>query len=101
VLDHTSSLRLLEARFGVEVPNLSKWRRAVAGDMTGAFSFGLPPRVDIPVLPETANALLAAEDDAMALPPPAPPTQPSMPQQEPGTRPRPVSAGGMGIDRFR
>ena len=26
--DHTSTLRLLEARFGVEVPNLSQWRRA-------------------------------------------------------------------------
>jgi phospholipase C len=96
VLDHTSSLRLLETRFGVEVPNLSHWRRAATGDMTGAFSFGLPPRVDIPVLPETANALLMAENDAMALPPPAPPAQPSMPQQEPGTRPRPVSPGGKG-----
>ena len=96
MLDHTSPLRLLEARFGVEVPNLSQWRRAATGDMTGAFSFGLPPRVDTPVLPETANALLMAENDAMALPPPAPPAQPSMPQQEPGTRPRPVSAAGKG-----
>src|SRR5580698_6846276 len=26
-LDHTSTLRLLEARFGVEIPNLSRWRR--------------------------------------------------------------------------
>jgi phospholipase C len=92
VLDHTSSLRLLEARFGVEVPNLSKWRRAVTGDMTAAFSFGLPARPDIPVLPETTKALLAAENEAMALPLPAPPAQPSMPQQERGTRPRPVPA---------
>jgi hypothetical protein len=57
--------------------------------MTGAFSFGLPPRPDIPVLPDTTKALLAAEDEAMALLPPAPP---SMPRQEPGTRPHPVSA---------
>src|SRR5512142_2334974 len=28
VFDHTSTLRLLETRFGVEVPNLSAWRRA-------------------------------------------------------------------------
>jgi phospholipase C len=96
VLDHTSSLRLLEARFGVEVPNLSKWRRATTGDLTGAFSFGLPPRHDIPALPETAKALQAAENQAMALPPPAPPARPAMPRQEPGTRPRPVAAQSSG-----
>jgi hypothetical protein len=60
--------------------------------MTDAFSFGLPPRPDIPVLPETTKALRAAEDEAMALPLPAPPAQPSMPRQEPGTRPHPVPA---------
>ncbi|MBV8091390.1 MAG: phospholipase [Alphaproteobacteria bacterium] len=92
VLDHTSSLRLLEARFGVEVPNLSRWRRAVTGDMTGAFSFGLPPRIDIPVLPDTGKALRAAEDEAMALPLPASPETPVMPRQEPGSRPHPVAA---------
>jgi phospholipase C len=91
VLDHTSTLRLLESRFGVEVPNLSEWRRATTGDMTGAFSFGAPPRHDIPDLPETARALASAEYDAMALPPPTPPSAPSMPRQEAGTRPAPVS----------
>ncbi|MGE5617296.1 MAG: phospholipase C, partial [Candidatus Woesearchaeota archaeon] len=34
VFDHTSTLRLLEARFGAEVPNLSAWRRSATGDMT-------------------------------------------------------------------
>jgi phospholipase C len=92
VLDHTSSLRLLEARFGVEVPNISRWRRAVTGDMTGAFSFGLPPRTDIPVLPDTGKALRVAEDEAMALPLPAPPGTPVTPRQEPGGRPAPVAA---------
>lgn len=96
VMDHTSSLRLLEARFGVEVPNLGSWRRATTGDMTGAFSFGLPPRPDIPDLPETSKALLAAENEAMALPLPVPPSQPAMPRQEPGTRPRPVAASHAG-----
>ncbi|HEU5267986.1 MAG TPA: alkaline phosphatase family protein [Jatrophihabitans sp.] len=33
VFDHTSQLRLIGRRFGVEVPNLSAWRRAVTGDM--------------------------------------------------------------------
>jgi phospholipase C len=91
VLDHTSTLRLLEARFGVEVANLSKWRRTATGDLTGAFSFGLPPRADIPVLPDTAKALLVAETEAMALPLPVPPLRPSMPRQEPGRRRPPVT----------
>ncbi|MFL6061863.1 MAG: phospholipase C [Marmoricola sp.] len=37
--DHTSQLRLVETRYGVEVPNLSAWRRATVGDMTTAFDF--------------------------------------------------------------
>ena len=43
VFDHTSQLRLLETRFGVEVPNLTAWRRSVTGDMTSAFDFGATP----------------------------------------------------------
>jgi phospholipase C len=38
-LDHTSTLQLLEARFGTPVPNLTDWRRATTGNMTGAFNF--------------------------------------------------------------
>jgi phospholipase C len=92
VFDHTSTLRLLETRFGVEVPNLSKWRRSVTGDLTAAFSFGQPPRLEVPQLPETAQALLVAQDSAMAFPRPQPPPVPSMPHQEPGVRPRPAAA---------
>jgi phospholipase C len=44
VFDHTSQLRLVEARFGVEVPNLSAWRRATTGDMTSAFNFAAAPQ---------------------------------------------------------
>lgn len=91
VFDHTSTLRLLETRFGVEVPNLSAWRRSVTGDLTSAFSFGLPRRFDIPRLPETAKALRVAEDEAMGLPQPWPPAKPVMPHQEPGARPGPVT----------
>jgi len=86
--DHTSTLRLLETRFGVEVPNLSAWRRAVTGDLTAAFNFTLPPRADLPTLPETAQALIVAQHNAMALPPPQLPATPAMPRQEPGARPR-------------
>jgi phospholipase C len=40
--DHTSLLRFLETRFGVEVPNLSTWRRENTGDLTSAFNFAEP-----------------------------------------------------------
>jgi phospholipase C len=86
--DHTSTLRLIEARWGVEVANLSAWRRATCGDLTAAFGFGESPRLDVPALPETISALARAEEEALTLPPPAPPAAETMPAQEPGTRPR-------------
>jgi phospholipase C len=51
VFDHTSILRFLETRFGVEVPNLSTWRRNATGDLTSAFNFAAPPRPARPTLP--------------------------------------------------
>ena len=51
VYDHTSVLRFLERWTGVAEPNISAWRRSVAGDLTGAFDFGRggrPPRVTKP-----------------------------------------------------
>src|SRR5579875_1776209 len=51
VFDHTSQLRLAETRFGVEVPNLSAWRRATCGDMTSAFNFAAAPIGGKPKLP--------------------------------------------------
>jgi phospholipase C len=86
--DHTSTLRLLETRFGVEVPNLSAWRRSVTGDLTSAFGFGEPARYDVPRMPDTEQALRMVEERVMSLPAPKPPDVPSMPRQEPGPRPR-------------
>jgi len=86
--DHTSILRFIETRFGVEVANLSAWRRRTCGDMTTAFGFGEPADFSIPVLPQTADTLALAEHNAKTLPAPAPPTTQVMPKQEPGTRPR-------------
>jgi phospholipase C len=51
VFDHTSQLKFLERRFGVDVPNISKWRRKTVGDMTRAFSFGRAPRDGVPTIP--------------------------------------------------
>ncbi|GFG75501.1 phospholipase C [Mycobacterium botniense] len=54
VYDHTSQLRLIETRFGVQVPNLTSWRRATTGDMTNAFDFSTfdpgRPYLDTPTL---------------------------------------------------
>ena len=39
VLDHTSLIRIIEARFGVMEPNISAWRRQTVGDFTPALNF--------------------------------------------------------------
>jgi phospholipase C len=49
--DHTSTLRFLETRFGVQVPNLSSWRRSVTGDLTSAFNFA-KVNTSVPALPQ-------------------------------------------------
>ncbi|MBF6329997.1 phospholipase C [Nocardia transvalensis] len=95
--DHTSQLRLLERRFGVEVPNLTPWRRSVTGDMTSTFDFAsapdaVPPRITDPNS-RTAPALaqcgpnIALGTAGVGTPYPVPPN--NMPAQQPGTRRRP------------
>ena len=42
VFDHTSVLRLMEARFGVREENISDWRRSVCGDLLSCFDFKSP-----------------------------------------------------------
>ncbi|MFI9357476.1 phosphocholine-specific phospholipase C [Streptomyces lydicus] len=83
--DHTSIIRFLERRFGVHEPNISPWRRAICGDLTSAFDFGLE---------NTKPAALPATDGYQ--PPdkdrhdsyvPKPPANPVLPKQERGSRP--------------
>jgi phospholipase C len=50
VFDHTSLLRLIETRFGAEVPNLTAWRRAAVGDLTSALNLAAPDP-SVPPLP--------------------------------------------------
>lgn len=85
--DHTSTLKLIEARFGVEAPNLSRWRRETVGDLTRAFGFGQPADLTLPQLPDTEQALHDATRRAAALPGPGVPVIQAVPRQEPGTRP--------------
>ena len=42
VFDHTSVIQFIEKRFGVFEPNISPWRRTVAGDLTSVFNFANP-----------------------------------------------------------
>lgn len=39
VFDHTSTLRFLEQRFGVEAPLISEWRRETCGDLLSTLDF--------------------------------------------------------------
>ncbi|MFT4087227.1 MAG: alkaline phosphatase family protein [Gordonia sp. (in: high G+C Gram-positive bacteria)] len=92
--DHTSQLRLIERRFGVDVPNLTAWRRSATGDMTSAFDFAHRPNAARPRLgdpvPEMKNSLIACGPNIAlgtaghGTPYPVPPNR--MPKQQPGTR---------------
>jgi phospholipase C len=96
VFDHTSLIQFIEQRFGGQYPdliesNITRWRRAVVGDLTSAFNFKTPnePRTfggGVDTLPSTAGYL---PPDAERHPDytPAPPTVQTLPKQEPGIRP--------------
>ncbi|MBN9590376.1 MAG: phospholipase C, phosphocholine-specific [Alphaproteobacteria bacterium] len=83
LFDHTSIIRFLERRFGVEEPNISPWRRAMAGDLTSVFDFADPD--GSAALPD-GHDRLAVTDESKGL---AKPVVPAMPQtfaQEAGQR---------------
>jgi len=91
VFDHTSLIRFLEARFAggssdLVESNITPWRRAVAGDLTGAFDFRNPNR-SLPVhLPSTEDFRptdLVRQPDQVPVPPP----DQLLPGQERGVRP--------------
>ena len=86
VFDHTSVIRFLEARFGVQEPNISAWRRAVCGDLTTCFDFANPnSEAFFQKLPETAATAERARK-LSGQPKPQPPEQISPPVQEKGQR---------------
>ncbi len=77
--DHTSMLRFLETRFGVEVPNLSTWRRETVGDLTSAFNFaeGFARRGSLPKVKATKQQRHSGECPAgpVKVPPNSTPVQ--------------------------
>jgi phospholipase C len=85
VFDHTSVIRFLETRFGVQEPNISAWRRTICGDLTSAFDFARPNAAPA-ALPDTSRNIPAKPNTA-AVKLPAVPGNQTMPGQIPGTRP--------------
>ena len=85
VFDHTSVIRFLEARFGVMEPNITPWRRAVAGDLTSAFDFRAPD--DRPVTVPAVTGLVERMMVSAMLAVPGIPAAQALPRQEPGQRP--------------
>ena len=85
VFDHTSVGQFLERRFGLEIPAISPWHRAICGDLTSAFDFANPNKGSFPELPHVldSSAAIAA---VIELPKPVPPQIPERLFQEPGTR---------------
>jgi phospholipase C len=92
--DHTSALRFLETRFGVEVPNLTAWRRNTVGDLTAAVGFssvdGKRPTLPATALDNTAGCPTATDIVPFLTPPEklSPPVTQTMPSQEPGSAKR-------------
>ncbi|MEY4579812.1 MAG: hypothetical protein RL701_4515, partial [Pseudomonadota bacterium] len=84
LFDHTSTIRFLEARFGVQEPNISAWHRAVSGDLTSCFDFTRPNRNALPALPDMSS--VKGEPLAIDLPPARPPKNPRLPSQDFGVR---------------
>ena len=85
--DHTSLLRFIETRFGVEVANLTAWRRRATGDLTSTLDL-THPNPSTPVLAEPNPTVLAqcttvVTSGGNGAPFPLPATQ-HVPRQEPG-----------------
>jgi phospholipase C len=89
VFDHTSLIQFIERRFGrgglLRESNITKWRRAVTGDLTSAFDFRSPNDA-IVSLPSTA-AYVPPDDVRHDDYSPTPPATHALPSQERGTRP--------------
>jgi phospholipase C len=94
VFDHTSQLKLVAERFGVEVPNVSAWRMATVGDLTsavmaGSYDTGVPA-IAAPALPPqtlSGSCSLINQDTESGGAAPSVPTNQTMPNQNGGTEP--------------
>ncbi|MFZ5746926.1 MAG: phosphocholine-specific phospholipase C [Pseudomonadota bacterium] len=85
VADHTSIGQFIEKRFGVTIPAISPWHRAVCSDLVSAFDFEGKGDAAFPDLPDAsgASAVLLTH---LQRPRVAPPQAPEPLFQEPGVR---------------
>ena len=86
VFDHTSVIRFIETWTGVKETNISAWRRALCGDLTGALDF-TSTTTTVPAMPDTATLASQAASQCSTLPAPKAPAGGALPAQETGTRP--------------
>jgi len=95
LFDHTSQLKLVSERFGVELPNVSKWRRELVGDLSSTL-FRSPKNTKVPSLPRPfvdlpSNGPCVAEGQytsgIFGGADPSIPTSQTMPKQGGGTTP--------------
>jgi phospholipase C len=85
VFDHTSIGQFLEKRFGITIPAITPWHRAVCGDLTSAFDFVNPNDPTFPALPDMSNSA-QIETQSKILPAGQAPATPQPFYQEPGPR---------------
>lgn len=85
VADHTSVGQFLEKRFGIVIPAISPWHRAVSSDLTSAFDFVTPNDPKLPIMPDTSG-FERIDAASKELPKATAPQQPSQLYQERGTR---------------
>ncbi len=85
VADHTSVGQFIEKRFGVTIPAITPWHRAVSSDLTSAFDFVTPNDPKFPEMPDT-SAFEEMDAKSKNLPKAAAPEQPSKLFQEKGSR---------------
>ncbi len=83
--DHTSVGQFLERRFGVSIPGISPWHRAVCGDLLSVFDFVSPNDPVAPALPDIKDSA-ARVADAKHRPRPVAPAKPEKLFQEQGSR---------------
>lgn len=85
IADHTSVAQFIEKRFGVIVPAISPWHRAISSDLTSAFDFENPNDPKFPSLPDTSNFEIL-DEKSKKLPKATAPEKPSKLFQEKGSR---------------